>query len=52
MVKKAVQLIEMYKAEGVSKERILIKLSSTWEGVQAARYTSAAVILCGVLFDF
>jgi transaldolase len=38
MVKKAVRLIELYKAEGVSKERILIKLASTWEGVQAARY--------------
>lgn len=37
MVKKAKQLIELYKAEGVGKERILIKLSSTWEGVQAAR---------------
>ncbi|KAK7108069.1 transaldolase-like isoform X2 [Littorina saxatilis] len=37
MVKKAKQLIEMYKAEGISKERILIKLSSTWEGIQAAR---------------
>ena len=38
MVKKATQLIELYKAEGVSKDRILIKLSSTWEGVQAAKY--------------
>ena len=37
MVKKAVQLIELYKAEGVGKERILIKLSSTWEGIQAAK---------------
>nr|KAG5706841.1 hypothetical protein BaRGS_004176 [Batillaria attramentaria] len=37
MVTKAKQLIDLYKAEGVSKERILIKLSSTWEGVQAAR---------------
>lgn len=37
MVTKAKRLIELYKAEGVSKERILIKLSSTWEGVQAAR---------------
>ena len=36
-MKKATQLIELYKAEGVSKDRILIKLSSTWEGVQAAK---------------
>ncbi|KAL8619028.1 Transaldolase [Nucella lapillus] len=37
MVKKAKQLIQMYKAEGISKDRILIKLSSTWEGIEAAR---------------
>lgn len=37
MVEKARQLIGLYKEAGVSKERILIKLSSTWEGVQAAR---------------
>ena len=28
----------MYEDEGVSKDRILIKLSSTWEGIQAAKY--------------
>ncbi|XP_076444899.1 transaldolase-like isoform X2 [Babylonia areolata] len=37
MVNKAKQLIQMYKEEGISKDRILIKLSSTWEGIQAAR---------------
>jgi len=36
-ISKALRLIEMYKAEGVDKARILIKLSSTWEGIQAAR---------------
>jgi transaldolase len=35
-VKKAIKLIDMYKTEGIAKERILIKLSSTWEGVKAA----------------
>lgn len=28
----------MYENEGISKDRILIKLSSTWEGIQAAKY--------------
>lgn len=37
MVKKALRLIELYKEEGIKKERILIKLSSTWEGIEAAR---------------
>ncbi len=36
-VKKALSFIKSYEAEGVSKERILIKLSSTWEGIQAAK---------------
>ncbi|XP_033740160.1 transaldolase-like isoform X2 [Pecten maximus] len=37
MIAKALKLIELYEEEGISKERILIKLSSTWEGVEAAR---------------
>ncbi|GAB1292904.1 Transaldolase [Apodemus speciosus] len=35
MVARARRLIELYKEAGVSKDRILIKLSSTWEGIQA-----------------
>lgn len=37
MVSRARQLIALYEEAGVSKERILIKLSSTWEGIQAGR---------------
>jgi len=36
-IAKAKRLIAMYEAEGIAKERVLIKLSSTWEGIQAAR---------------
>jgi len=36
-IEKAKKLIGLYEAAGVSKERVLIKLSSTWEGIQAAR---------------
>ncbi|KAK3752455.1 hypothetical protein QZH41_017698, partial [Actinostola sp. cb2023] len=36
-IAKAKRFIELYKKEGISKERVLIKLSSTWEGIQAAR---------------
>lgn len=36
-VQKAINFIRLYEAEGISKERILIKLSSTWEGIQAAK---------------
>ncbi|XP_072164931.1 transaldolase-like [Diadema setosum] len=36
-IAKARRLIELYDQIGVGKERILIKLSSTWEGIQAAK---------------
>jgi transaldolase len=36
-IKKARHLIELYDKRGISKDRILIKLSSTWEGIQAAK---------------
>ncbi|XP_032680869.1 transaldolase isoform X1 [Odontomachus brunneus] len=36
-IEKAKRLITLYEGLGVSKDRILIKLASTWEGIQAAR---------------
>jgi hypothetical protein len=33
-IEKARRLIALYEEAGVSKERVLIKLSSTWEGIQ------------------
>lgn len=36
-VKKALKLIALYEDMGIEKERILIKLASTWEGIQAAK---------------
>lgn len=35
-VKKALSLIKMYKSLGYDKNRVLIKLASTWEGIRAA----------------
>jgi transaldolase len=35
-VDKALHIIELYEAEGISKDRILIKVASTWEGIKAA----------------
>ena len=32
----ALQLIEAYQARGLGKERILIKIAATWEGIRAA----------------
>ncbi|MFO7908836.1 MAG: transaldolase [Halomonas sp.] len=36
-ISRAYSLIERYQREGVEAERILIKIASTWEGIQAAR---------------
>lgn len=36
-IDKARKFIELYEKAGISKDRILIKLSTTWEGVQAAK---------------
>lgn len=35
-IAKAHQLIELYAAAGIAKERILIKIAATWEGIRAA----------------
>lgn len=36
-VAKALKLISLYEDMGIKKDRVLIKLASTWEGIQAAR---------------
>jgi len=36
-IAKARELIGLYRAAGIGKERILIKLAATWEGIEAAR---------------
>ncbi len=51
-IKKAKKLIEMYGAAGIDKERILIKLASTWEGAEAARQLEAEGIHCNMTLLF
>lgn len=36
-IEKALHIIELYKERGIDKSRVLIKLASTWEGIQAAK---------------
>ncbi|XP_012250528.1 transaldolase [Athalia rosae] len=36
-IEKAKKIITLYEEAGISKERVLIKLASTWEGIQAAK---------------
>lgn len=35
-IEKALHIIELYKEQGIGKERVLIKIASTWEGIKAA----------------
>jgi len=35
-IERACGIIKLYAEEGISKERVLIKIASTWEGIQAA----------------
>jgi transaldolase len=36
-VEKAKRIIRMYEDDGVKRDRILIKIASTWEGIEAAK---------------
>ena len=51
-IDRARRLIELYEAEGVGRERVLIKLASTWEGVEAARQLEADGINCNLTLLF
>jgi transaldolase len=49
---RARQLIGMYEEAGVERERILIKIASTWEGIQAARQLEREGIHCNCTLLF
>jgi transaldolase len=53
-VAKARKLISLYEKKGVKRERILIKIASTWEGIQAANMLEKEGIHCNLtlLFSF
>jgi transaldolase len=53
-IAKAQHLIKMYEQRGVQRERILIKLASTWEGIRAAERLEKEGIHCNLtlLFSF
>ena len=51
-VAKARSVIKLYAAKGIAKERILIKIASTWEGLQAAKVLEAEGIHCNLTLLF
>lgn len=51
-IKKAHDLIKLYEAAGISRDRILIKLASTWEGAKAAAQLEKEGIHCNMTLLF
>jgi len=53
-IAKARRFVELYQAAGVGRERILVKLASTWEGIRAAEALEREGIHCNMtlLFSF
>jgi transaldolase len=53
-IAKARELIGLYEKNGVPRERVLIKLASTWEGIRAAEQLQKEGIRCNMtlLFSF
>lgn len=53
-IEKARKLIHLFGQQGVSRDRVLIKIASTWEGIQAAQILEQEGIHCNLtlLFSF
>lgn len=51
-IDRARRLIALYEEAGISRERVLIKIASTWEGIQAARALQAEGINCNLTLLF
>lgn len=53
-VEKGLRLLKLYADAGVARERILLKIASTWEGIRAARILESRGLRCNMtlLFGF
>ena len=51
-VRKAHEIMALYEAAGIPRERVLIKIASTWEGIQAARLLEKEGIHCNLTLLF
>ncbi|MEM6912009.1 MAG: transaldolase [Verrucomicrobiota bacterium] len=51
-IAKAKQLIALYEKDGISKDRVLIKIASTWEGIKAAEELEKEGIHCNLTLLF
>lgn len=51
-IQRARLLIQLYEQHGVTRDRVLIKIASTWEGIQAARVLEKDNIQCNLTLLF
>jgi transaldolase len=53
-VARAHRIVSLYEEAGIPRERVLVKIASTWEGIQAARILAHEGIHCNLtlLFSF
>lgn len=51
-VERARHIIQLYEQSGINKERVLIKLAATWEGIQAAKQLQSEGIHCNLTLLF
>ncbi len=51
-IAKARQLIALYEESGIDRERVLIKIASTWEGIKAAEQLEQEGIHCNLTLLF
>ncbi|VVD82798.1 Transaldolase B [Pandoraea pneumonica] len=51
-VARARKIIAMYEAEGIERDRVLIKIASTWEGIRAAEILQRDNIRCNMTLLF
>jgi len=51
-IDKAHKLIALYEQRGITKDRILIKIASTWEGIKAAEVLESEGINCNLTLMF
>jgi transaldolase len=51
-IQKARRFIELYEEQGIGRERVLIKIASTWEGINAAEQLQREGIKCNMTLLF
>jgi len=51
-IRKAKEIIALYEEAGINRSRILIKIASTWEGIQAAKILAKENIHCNLTLLF